>query len=198
MKNITKIIKDINSKVKTYINTTVEKIDDMLPRWVYWHFYKHVYYHIKMSLWGLFKFMKISTKMVPWDYSSILMMLEFQLTILKHSLATGHEDKESLDIKLAHMERAIFLLKHIIEDDYVSLVMPDYHELNNVKIVKTDAINGKECYTVGFVGSETLHKKLKDASVTANKLYIQEWNEFWNILRGDMDNNIWGLNVWWD
>lgn len=121
------------------------------------------------------------------DYQSVLAMMYRSLSILKESIENGNEIWETRSIKLERMERALFLLNRIMEDDYYTIVGVDY----NYKTSFVEVEERPEYYRLETTESDEqkLYNKIKRAE--AIDLSESEWNEFFTIVKED-------LKGWWD
>jgi hypothetical protein len=145
-------------------------------------FWRYKWLDFKGAIWALWKYFRITTKMVPWDYSSILEMMKFQITILADYLEhKGIEvDKDRLP-KIKKMRRFIELADHHLKDDYFERCNFNY---DNSEFEKIDE------------GYELVHKdeKINEENRIALKsgydLEKEEWNEMIKILKD--------MRSWWD
>lgn len=152
-----------------------------------WAFWSDRYYKIRRSIRSLISYFRITTKMVPWDYNSILEMTKFQVEILADYIEhKGIEVEESRLAKVAKMRRFIELANHHIEDDYA------------------DRCGYNNDYGFGFFpmeGNQNLVQLISEAPPEVEssnnraikegrELEEKEWNEMFEILKE--------MRGWWD
>jgi hypothetical protein len=96
----------------------------------------------------------------------------------------GMEIRESRDKKIAKMQRAIQILKNIIDDNYIEMA-----EAELGKLVMHDwefeDVPDRPGYSK-LVDNETASEKRHNRKVfnRARKLEAMEWNELWKIFEG--------------
>lgn len=150
-------------------------------------FWRDKWYHLKRSLWALRKYFRITTKMVPWDYSSVLEMMKFQIGILADYLDTkGIEVDEGRLPKIQKMRRFVELAEHKLEDDYAErcgfdhdyeFVFEPVEGNPNLSKLETNETPEQEANNI---------KALKES----HKLEEKEWNEMIDLLKD--------MRSWWD
>ena len=124
--------------------------------------------------------------MVPWDYSSVLEMMKFQIEILSNYIEKdGIEiDKDRLP-KVEKMKQFVELANNKLEDTYADRCGFIYNDL------KFDTIEGKEKLTeINFNETEEEAEHNKKAIEKAHKLEEKEWNEMIELLKD--------MRSWWD
>lgn len=160
-------------------------IDSENPfRWAFW---KTQWWNLKRSLWALRKYFRITTKMVPWDYGSVLEMMKFQITLLADYIEKkGIEIDEDRLPKVEKMRRFIELAEHKLEDDYAERCGFD-HGFD----FEFQPVDGNENLSK-LETNETPEQKKKNAKAIedAHKLEEKEWNEMFELLKD--------MRRWWD
>lgn len=159
---------------------------NIVKKLFYKYFWKDIYYETKWSLWGIFKYLNISRKMRPWDYSYILEMLQFQLTILKHNIEDGNEVIDSKYNKIKDIQRSIDIINNILSHNYIDRlpIKPSWYNYDGKISINRDH-------------SPEEIKMDSDIMGIATKLEEDEWNELWDTFKKGKHNES-GLNSWWD
>jgi hypothetical protein len=154
-------------------------------RWEYW---RDKWYAFKRAIWALRKYFRITTKMVPWDHSSVLMMLKFQVGLLADYIEKkGIEVDESRLPKVARMRRFIELMDHKIADDYAERCGYNYgYGFDFVPVEGSSDLT--ELVSNAPPDVEDNNSK---AIMEAHELEEREWEEMFDILKND-------LRSWWD
>ena len=169
-------------------------------------------YKIPMLIENIWFFRKELWRFRSWDYSFNLQLLSRSLEKTANTLEFyGHEVDESRLKKVAKIKRAIEIIQSMEESDYIDRAEKELGDLKN----RDWLFNGID---------DTQEEKEHNRKVfdLANKLEVDEWNEFCDILRGQnheeyreiVDNaskeekqnldlwNKWydgtGMKHWWD
>jgi hypothetical protein len=136
----------------------------------------------------------------------------------------GFEIAESKDKKIAKLRRVLFLLKNKIDDNYIDRAESFLGEIKHYDWEFEDAGNG--CSRLIDKKTPEEQEHANNVYNYANKLEKDEWNEIWEIFKGQnteeyekyleehkseytqeqIDNgHVWnaffdgsGLNGWWD
>ena len=139
-----------------------------------------------------------------WDYRFTLEMLYRSLSIMVVRLEKdGIEEDVSRGKKVAKIKRALELLKHKLDDDYVERAEKELGELysNPWEFEPTEDGNYR------LIDNDTKDEKEHNSKVfkLAHKLEDKEWIELWNILKGTKYSKTWGdkfdgtdMRGWWD
>ena len=152
-----------------------------------WEFWEDKWHSFKSSVQSLYKYFWITTKMVHWDYLSVLMMMRFQIGILSdHIEKNGYEVDEDRLPKVAKMKRFIELADHKIADDYADRC--GYNCDHGFDFVPVEGKPGLS-HMVSNAPPE-VEKNNKKAIRQAHDLEEMEWNEMIEILKD--------LRSWWD
>jgi hypothetical protein len=151
-------------------------------RFAYW---QHKWHDLQNAVWALRKYFKIVTKMVPWDYSSVLKMMKFQINILADNIEKhGMEVDETRLPKVEKMRRFIELADNKLEDNYAERCGFD-HDYEFEKCKDNEYL--RELKT-----TETAEQKKKNTKALkeGRKLEEKEWNEMFELLKD--------MRGWWD
>lgn len=169
-------------------------------------------YKMPMFIENVWFFRKQLWEFRSWDYSFNLKLLSRSLEKTSNTLEFyGHEINESRMKKVVKIKRAIQLIKSMDESNYIDRAEKELGELKNSDWL----FNGRE-----DTPEEKEHnRKIFDLS---HKLEQQEWNELFDILRGQnhqeyvtivensseeekRDMDLWykwfdgsGMKHWWD
>jgi hypothetical protein len=146
-----------------------------------------------------------------WDYRYTLEVLRTSLEVMERGMHNGIEVRESRDKKIAKMQRVIQIIKNVEGDLYLEMAEEKLGKKYMTGDWEFEPVEGKEGVSQLkdnlTPAQEKVNKKISDLS---RKLESDEWNELWNILKGqdyqkipkDVEFNKWfngsGLNTWWD
>ena len=119
-----------------------------------------------------------------WDYRYTLEMLYRSLVIMEKGMHNGIEVPESRDKKIAKMQRAIELLKHKLDDNYVERAEGELGELIMHDWVFEDVPDRPG--SSRLIDNETKEEKEHNSKVfrLAQTIEDREWRELWNIFKG--------------
>ena len=139
---------------------------------------------IKIFFWRYRTYFRIVGKMVPWDYSSILEMMKFQVKLLRDY--SGDRDRfESTKGDVKDMTRVIKLLENQIKSDYADRCGYD----SNWEFVWKKLTDGNFGITGNTLSKD--QKKNNDIALRdALLLEEKEWEELMNLLSR--------MRGWWD
>jgi hypothetical protein len=153
-------------------------------RWEYW---RDQWWHFKRAIWSLRKYFWITTKMVPWDYSSILEMTKFQVGLLADYIEKrGYEVDESRLPKIAKMRRFIELADHKLKDDYADRCGYNFeHGFDFVPVEGSPELTE----LVSNAPPEVEENNIR-AIKEAHELEEKEWKEMFELLSE--------MRGWWD
>ena len=157
------------------------------------YFLKNIWYSFTMSFWALRTYFKVTTKMVPFDYSSVLHMMNFQINILaNHIEKYGHEVDISRLEKVKNMKRFVELSNNQLKDNFAERVGYDFNY--EIKFEETEETKNKkyELKLFEMNSTETPEQKEKNnkALKDATELEEKEWNEMIELLKD--------MRAWWD
>lgn len=166
--------------------------------------YQTIRYDIPRFIKNVWRFRKELYNHQWWDYRFNLEMLYRSLSITHKGMSEGgFEVAETREPKVKAMARALELLKHKLDDDYIDraeaelgpLVMHDW-EFEEV-----------EGGNYRLKDKETKKEKAHNRRVFKRAAAIEkaEWNELWNIFKGTKNSSKYGpeydgtdLRSWWD
>ena len=139
-----------------------------------------------------------------WDYRYNLEMLYRSLSITYEGMKDrGYEVRETREPKVKAMARALELLKHKLDDDYVDRAEAELGELIMRDWEFEEVDNGN----FQIKDTETKKEKAHNRRVFKRALVIEttEWKELWSIIHGTKNSKIYGegydgsdLRSWWD
>jgi hypothetical protein len=166
--------------------------------------YSVIRWKIPMFLKNIWRFRKELYNHRWWDYRFTLEMLHRSISIMESDMSTkGLEVRESRDPKVKQMRRAVELLKHKMDDDYI-----DRAELVLGEIARTPfEFEPTEDGSFRLVDSETPEEKehMRKVFDYARELEDNEWNELWDIFKGTENSKSYGekydgtdMRSWWD
>jgi len=149
-----------------------------------WKVWAAVRYDIPLFFKNVWRFRKELYNHQWWDYRYTLEMLHRSLVIMEAKMHAGMEIRETRHKKIAKMQRAIQILKNIIDDNYIEMA-----EAELGKLVMHDwefeDVPDRPGYSK-LVDNETASEKRHNRKVfnRARKLEAMEWNELWKIFEG--------------
>jgi hypothetical protein len=154
--------------------------------WIY-KSYSLFRYDIWRFIANIWRFKKALWNHQWWDYRYSLDMLSTSLTLMEKNLRLhGNEVEESRNKKVAKIQRALELLKNNADDNYIERAEEVLGKLPEWDWEFEDAGNGCSRLVDKDTPEEKEHsKKVFDY---ARKLEQEEWNELWEIFKGQ-DNS---------
>jgi hypothetical protein len=173
---------------------TIYKIKEVLTRGIptffknIWKFRKELYSHD----W--------------WDYTFTLEMLYRSLVIMEEGMSKkGLEVAETRDVKVKQIRRAIELLKHKLDSDYIERVEAELGPVNYTNFLDEKNWKKLEGGNYELIDNDTPEEKKHGRKVfkQAHKLEEKEWKELWTIIKGNKFTT-WekfdgtDLRNWWD
>ena len=171
--------------------------------WIY-KTYSLFRYDIPLFVKNVWRFRKELANHQWWDYRFNLEMLYRSLSITYEGMKNGgYEVRETREPKVKAMARALELLKHRLDDDYVDRAEAELGELimHDWEFEEADDGNYR------LVDKETKKEKAHNRRVFKRALVIEttEWKELWSIIHGTKNSKIYGegydgsdLRSWWD
>jgi hypothetical protein len=169
-----------------------------------WKVWAAVRYDIPLFFKNIWRFRKELYNHQWWDYRFTLEMLYRSLSIMVAKLETdGIEEEGSRRKKVQKIKRALELLKHKLDDDYVERAEGELGKLNHNPIEFEPVEGNSGLYRL--VDTDT-----KEDTIHAKRVYKRarviedtEWKELWDIFKGkkfttmdDFDGS--DLRGWWD
>jgi hypothetical protein len=131
-------------------------------------------------------------------------MMYRSLSIMEKGMSEkGIEVTETRDVKVQKMRRALELLKHKLDDDYIQRAEVELGELNRNPI-EFEPIEGKEgLYRLVDNDTPAEKKHARNVYKRARVIEEKEWKELWDIFKGKKFTT-WekydgsDLRGWWD
>jgi hypothetical protein len=131
-------------------------------------------------------------------------MMYRSLSIMEKGMSEkGIEVTETRDVKVQKMRRALELLKHKLDDDYISRAESELGELSHNPI-DFESIEGKEgLYRLVDNDTPAEKKHARNVYKRARVIEETEWKELWDIYKGKKFTT-WekydgsDLRGWWD
>jgi len=171
--------------------------------WIY-KTYSLFRYDIPLFIKNIWRFRKELANHQWWDYRFNLEMLYRSLSITHAGMSTkGWEVAETREPKVKAMARALELLKHKINDDYVERAEIELGEIIMHDWEFEEVENG----SYRLADKETKKEKAHNRRVfkRAAAIEAKEWKELWNIFEGTKYSKVYGekydgtdLRSWWD
>lgn len=170
--------------------------------WKAWEFIKRGLPNFFKNIW---RFRKELYNHQWWDYHFTLEMLYRSLSIMEKGMSEkGIEVAETRNVKLIKMCRALELIKHKLDDDYVKRAEGELGQLSNNPI-RFEPVEGKEGL-FSLVDDDTPAEKKQNLKVfkRARDIEKREWNELWDIFKGTKLSKNWedydgsDMRGWWD
>lgn len=139
-----------------------------------------------------------------WDYHFTLEMIYRSLTIMVNKLELeGIEVDESRMKKVGMIYRALELIKHKLDDDYVSRAELQLGELSYRPLEFKETESGLFEMVDNDTPAERKHSK--EIFKLAKQIEDSEWKELWDILKGTKFSKKFGwaydgsdMRGWWD
>ncbi len=175
-----------------------------------WHqskvyrFYALFRYDIPQFIGNIWKFRKELWSHRWWDYRFTLEMLYRSIQIMEKNMSVkGFEVSETREPKVQSMRKALELLKHKLDDDYVDRAEAELGELimHDWEFEEVDGGNHR------LIDKETPEEKAHNRKVfeMARDLEEKEWKELWEIIKGTKRSKKYGwaydgtdMRAWWD
>ena len=175
----------------------------MTLRYKIWEFFRRGLPTFFKNIW---KFRKELYSHDWWDYTFTLEILYRSLVIMEEGMSKkGMEVAETRDVKVKQIRRAIELLKHKLDDDYLERVEAELGPINYTNFLDEKNWKKLEGGNYELIDNDTPEEKKHGRKVfkTARKLEEKEWKELWNIIKGtkftsweEFDGT--DLRNWWD
>ena len=175
----------------------------MTLRYKIWEFFRRGVPTFFKNIW---KFRKELYSHDWWDYTFTLEILYRSLVIMEEGMSKkGMEVAETRDVKVKQIRRAIELLKHKLDDDYLERVEAELGPINYTNFLDEKNWKKLEGGNYELIDNDTPEEKKHGRKVfkTARKLEEKEWKELWNIIKGtkftsweEFDGT--DLRNWWD
>ena len=169
-----------------------------------WKVWSAIRYDIPLFFKNVWRFRKELYTHQWWDYRYTLEMMYRSLSIMVVKLEKdGIEEDVSRGKKVAKIKRALKLLKHKLDDDYIERAELELGELSN-RPLDFEPVEGKEGL-YRMVDNDTPAEKKHATNVYKRARVIEdtEWKELWDIFKGKkfttsekFDGS--DLRGWWD
>jgi hypothetical protein len=169
-----------------------------------WKVWAAIRYDIPLFFKNVWRFRKELYNHQWWDYRYTLEMLYRSLSIMVVKLEKdGIEEDISRGKKVQKIKRALELLKHKLDDDYVERAEGELGELS-YKPIRFEPVEGKEgLYSLEDDDTPTEKRHAKKVYKRARVIEDTEWKELWDIFKGKkfttfekFDGS--DLRGWWD
>jgi hypothetical protein len=167
-----------------------------------WKVWSAIRYDIPLFFKNVWRFRKELYNHQWWDYRFHLEMMYRSLSIMEKGMSDkGMEVAETRNVKIIMMRRALELLKHNLDDDYIQRAELELGEINNSEFEFEEMEDGNYRLIDNDTPEDKKHamKVYKRARVIEEK----EWSELWNIIKGSKFTT-WekydgsDLRGWWD
>ena len=170
-----------------------------------WKVWSAIRYDIPLFFKNVWRFRKELYNHQWWDYRFHLEMMYRSLSIMERGMSEkGIEVAETRNVKLIMMRRALELLKHKLDDDYVERAEEELGPMS-YNPIRFEPVEGKEGL-FSLVDDDTPAEKRQALKVFRRARVIEkkEWNELWNIFKGTKITKNWkdydgsDMRGWWD
>ena len=167
-----------------------------------WKVWSAIRYDIPLFFKNVWRFRKELYNHQWWDYRFHLEMMYRSLSIMENGMSDkGMEVPETRNVKLIMMRRALKLLKHKLDDDYIERAELELGAINHseFEFEKTEEGNYRLIDNDTPADKKHARKVYKRARVIEDR----EWKELWSIFRGNKFTT-WekydgsDLRGWWD
>ncbi|NBO72785.1 hypothetical protein EBV26_20285 [bacterium] len=194
----------MNTQYKDTFFESVEKLvwyDTKL--WKVWEFITSGLPNFFKNIW---KFRKELYNHQWWDYHFTLEMLYRSLTIMVNKLELeGIEEDESRMKKVGKIYRALELIKHKLDDDYVNRAEMELGEIS-YRPIRFEPVEGSEgLYSMVDDDTPEEKKHISEVFKRAKQIEETEWKELWEIFKGTKFSKKFGwaydgsdMRGWWD
>jgi hypothetical protein len=169
-----------------------------------WKVWSAIRYDIPLFFKNVWRFRKELYNHQWWDYRFHLEMMYRSLSIMEKGMSDkGIEVAETRNVKLIMMRRALELLKHKLDDDYIQRAELELGEINRSEF-DFEPVEGKEGF-YRMIDNDTPAEKKHARNVYKRARVIEEteWKELWDIYKGKKFTT-WekydgsDLRGWWD
>jgi hypothetical protein len=178
--------------------------------WLYktYSFLRYNFPHFCKNIW---KFRKALYNHYWFDHYGVLTFMEIGLTDMATNIEKyGIEVDSSRLKKVEKMRRVIQLIKNYNDDLYIEMAEKELGELTTYKLEFKPSENNPDFFEL--VDKDTPEEKEHNKKIynRAREIEEQEWNELWEILKGqnynifnkdedfDEQNDGSGIRIWWD
>ena len=168
-----------------------------------WKVWSAIRYDIPLFFKNVWRFRKELYNHQWWDYRFHLEMMYRSLSIMEKGMSEkGIEVTETRNVKVQKMRRALELLKHNLDDDYIQRAELELGELTH-KSIEFESIEGSDSYRLVDTDTPAEKKHARKVYKRARVIEDVEWKELWDIFKGKKFTT-WekydgsDLRGWWD
>ena len=169
-----------------------------------WKVWEAIRYNIPLFFKNIWRFRKELYNHQWWDYRFTLEMLYRSLSIMVAKLETdGIEEDGSRGKKVQKIKRALELLKHKLDDDYVNRAEMELGELPHKPFEFEKMEDGNYLLVDNDTPAEREHAQ--KIYKRAREIEDTEWKELWEIFKGTKFSKKFGwaydgsdMRGWWD
>ena len=169
-----------------------------------WKVWAAIRYDIPLFFKNVWRFRKELYNHQWWDYRFTLEMLYRSLSIMVTKLETdGIEEDGSRGKKVQKIKRALELLKHKLDDDYVNRAEMELGELPHKPFEFEKMEDGNYLLVDNDTPAEREHAQ--KIYKRAREIEDTEWKELWEIFKGTKFSKKFGwaydgsdMRGWWD
>lgn len=154
----------------------------------WWKLYSLFRYKLIAFFKNIWLFRYVLWNHRDWDFRYSIQALKTSLEILDKGLSRSYEIEKSLSKKRIKLKRAIEILQHFDEDLFLDLAEKQlgYEYEANFDFEKVS--DDPNLYQLKNMDDET-KKKNKEIRILSDSIETKEWNELWEIIKGQ-DINI--------
>ena len=169
-----------------------------------WKVWSAIRYDIPLFFKNIWRFRKELYNHQWWDYRYTLEMMYRSLSIMVVKLEKdGIEEDMSRGKKVAKIKRALELLKHKLDDDYVDRAEAELGEIQSGPFEFEKMEDGNYQLVDLVIETASTRKHNRKVFKRASDIEEMEWKELWDIFKGkkfttmdDFDGS--DLRGWWD
>ncbi len=169
-----------------------------------WKVWSAIRYDIPLFFKNVWRFRKELYNHQWWDYRYTLEMMYRSLSIMVVKLEKdGIEEDVSRMKKVAKIKRALELLKHKLDDDYVDRAEAELGEIQSGPFEFEKMEDGNYQLVDLVIETASARKHNRKVFKRASDIEETEWKELWDIFKGkkfttwdDFDGS--DLRGWWD
>lgn len=169
-----------------------------------WKVWSAIRYDIPLFFKNVWRFRKELYNHQWWDYRYTLEMMYRSLSIMVVRLEKdGIEEDVSRGKKVAKIKRALELLKHKLDDDYVERAEAELGEIQSGPFEFEKMEDGNYQLVDLVIETASTRKHNRKVFKRASDIEETEWKELWDIFKGkkfttwdDFDGS--DLRGWWD
>jgi hypothetical protein len=190
-----------------YKDTFFESVEKLVwydtKLWKVWEFIRRGLPNFFKNIW---RFRKELYNHQWWDYHFTLEMLYRSLTIMVNKLELeGIEEDDSRMKKVGKIYRALELIKHKLDNDYVNRAEMELGEIS-YKPIRFEPVEGSDGL-FSLEDDDTPEERKHTAKVfkRAKEIEEVEWKELWETFRGTKFSKKFGwaydgsdMRGWWD